>query len=605
MISEQKRKIELLAPAKDLATAIDAIDCGADAVYIGAGKFGARHSATNAIADIAEAAKYAHRFGAKVYATLNTLLFDNELEEAREQALALIEAGVDALIVQDMAYYMMNLPIPLHASTQTNCVTPEKVRFFEQMGFERVILERSLSKAEIAAIRKETDVELEAFVHGAICVSQSGRCFFSRSTSERSGNRGECSQPCRLEYDLCNDKGEVIIKSKHLLSVRDLDLSARLGELIDLGICSFKIEGRLKDRTYVRNIVSLYRQLLDKEIAKRNDVERSSKGRSTIEFEPNAARSFTRGASEYLFDGKRAGVASFDTPKAMGERIGKIVKVDRRGLLLDGKHDLATGDGVCFIAEGKLVGTNVVGVEGDRVQLNRYDGVVVGVELFRNYNRLFSQAVERSRVRRTISADLLLRFDNENITLTATDESGVSAIATIAQQSEEARDKTKGEEALRRQLMRSGDTIFEVRNIEISEVRFAPMSVIGTLRREVFDLLEKERLAQHKLSRQTIEKRDASYPSKVLTPQDNVTNRLAREFYTKCGVVEIAEGLDCRTSTAGEQVVISDYCIRREIGECLKERPRLKGELCLVRGTKRYRLDFDCKACQMKIIDLS
>ena len=605
MISEQKRKIELLAPAKDLATAIDAIDCGADAVYIGAGKFGARHSATNAIADIAEAAKYAHRFGAKVYATLNTLLFDNELEEAREQALALIEAGVDALIVQDMAYYMMNLPIPLHASTQTNCVTPEKVRFFEQMGFERVILERSLSKAAIAAIRKETDVELEAFVHGAICVSQSGRCFFSRSTSERSGNRGECSQPCRLEYDLCNDKGEVIIKSKHLLSVRDLDLSARLGELIDLGICSFKIEGRLKDRTYVRNIVSLYRQLLDKEIAKRNNVERSSKGRSTIEFEPNAARSFTRGASEYLFDGKRAGVASFDTPKAMGERIGKIVKVDRRGLLLDGKHDLATGDGVCFIAEGKLVGTNVVGVEGDRVQLNRYDGVVVGVELFRNYNRLFSQAVERSRVRRTILADLLLRFDNENITLTATDESGVSAIATIAQQSEEARDKTKGEEALRRQLLRSGDTIFEVRNIEISEVRFAPMSVIGTLRREVFDLLEKERLAQHKLSRQTIEKRDASYPSKVLTPQDNVTNRLAREFYTKCGVVEIAEGLDCRTSTAGEQVVISDYCIRREIGECLKERPRLKGELCLVRGTKRYRLDFDCKACQMKIIDLS
>ena len=605
MISEQKRKIELLAPAKDLATAIDAIDCGADAVYIGAGKFGARHSATNAIADIAEAAKYAHRFGAKVYATLNTLLFDNELEEAREQALALIEAGVDALIVQDMAYYMMNLPIPLHASTQTNCVTPEKVRFFEQMGFERVILERSLSKAEIAAIRKETEVELEAFVHGAICVSQSGRCFFSRSTSERSGNRGECSQPCRLEYDLCNDKGEAIIKSKHLLSVRDLDLSARLGELIDLGICSFKIEGRLKDRTYVRNIVSLYRQLLDKEIAKRNDVERSSKGRSTIEFEPNAARSFTRGASEYLFDGKRAGVASFDTPKAMGERIGKIVKVDRRGLLLDGKHDLATGDGVCFIAEGKLVGTNVVGVEGDRVQLNRYDGVVVGVELFRNYNRLFSQAVERSRVRRTISADLLLRFDNENITLAATDESGASAIATIAQQSEEARDKTKGEEALRRQLMRSGDTIFEVRNIEISEVRFAPMSVIGTLRREVFDLLEKERLAQHKLSRQTIEKRDASYPSKVLTPQDNVTNRLAREFYTKCGVVEIAEGLDCHTSTAGEQVVISDYCIRREIGECLKERPRLKGELCLVRGTKRYRLDFDCKACQMKIIDLS
>ena len=619
MIREQKRKIELLAPAKDLATAIDAIDCGADAVYIGAGKFGARHSATNAIADIAEVAKYAHRFEVKVYATLNTLLFDNELDEAREQALALIEAGVDALIVQDMAYYMMDLPIPLHASTQTNCVTPEKVLFFEKLGFERVILERSLSKAEIAAIRKETRVELEAFVHGAICVSQSGRCFFSRSTSERSGNRGECSQPCRLEYDLCNDKGETIIKGKHLLSVRDLDLSARLGELIDLGICSFKIEGRLKDRTYVRNIVSLYRQLLDKEIAKRNDVERSSIGRSTIEFEPNAARSFTRGASEYLFDGKCAGVASFDTPKAMGERIGKVVKADRRGLLLDGKHDLATGDGVCFIAEGKLVGTNVVGIEGDRVQLNRYDGIVVGVELFRNYNRLFSQAVERSRVKRTMYVDFYLEFEEEEIRLRAISEGCGAAMVTAPYTREKVRDIQKSEEAIRKQLSRTGDTIFEVRDINIYDIHFVPMSVVASLRREVLAELEKNLIGMHEaknkldtlvnsivlpqLSRYGC--RRADYPSKVLTPQDNVTNRLAREFYAKCGVVEIAEGLDCRTSTAGEQVVISDYCIRREIGECLKERPRLKGELCLVRGTKRYRLDFDCKACQMKIIDLS
>ena len=597
------RKLELLAPAKDYASAVDAIDCGADAVYIGAGKFGARHAATNSVEDIARLVEYAHRYNVKVYATLNTLLFDNELEEARKQALALVEAGVDALIVQDMAYYLMELPIDLHASTQTNCVTPEKVKFFEQLGFKRAILERSLSKHQIAEIRKATNIELEAFVHGAICVSQSGRCFFSRSTSERSGNRGECSQPCRLEYDLCNDKGEVIIKSKHLLSVRDLDLSARLGEMIDLGINSFKIEGRLKDRTYVRNIVSLYRQLLDKEIAKRDDVERSSVGRSTIEFEPNAARTFTRGAGEYFFDGKCRGVASFDTPKAMGEKIGKVVKTDRRGIILDRKHNLTSGDGVCFISNGALVGTNVVGVEGDHVQLNRYDGVAIGVEMFRNYNRLFSQAVERSRVKRTISADLLLQFSEENITLTATDESGISATATIAQPSEEARDKAKGEEALRRQLMRSGDTIFEVRNIDISEVRFAPMSVIGALRREVFELLEKERLAHHEKSTDIAKNQGVKYPSKRLAPQDNVTNRLARQFYTDCGVEEIAEGLDCRTSTAGEQVVISDYCIRREIGECLLEKPRLRGDLYLVRGTKKYRLCFDCKACQMKIID--
>lgn len=605
------RKLELLAPAKDYDTAVDAIDCGADAVYIGAGKFGARHSATNAVEDIARVAEYAHRYGVKVYATLNTLLFDDELEEAREQALALIKAGVDALIVQDMAYWKMNLPIALHASTQTNCVTAERVRFFEEMGFARAILERSLSKNDIAEIRKATNIELEAFVHGAICVSQSGRCFFSRSTSERSGNRGECSQPCRLEYDLCNDKGETIIKSKHLLSVRDLDLSARLGEMIDLGICSFKIEGRLKDRTYVRNIVSLYRQLLDREIAKRNDVERSSVGRSTIEFEPNASRTFTRGAGEYFFDGKCRGVASFDTPKAMGERIGKVARADRRGVVLDRKHNLATGDGVCFISNGALVGTNVVGVEGDRVQLNRYDGVAVGVELFRNYNRLFSQAVERSRVKRTIAVDLNLKFLKNKITLTATDETGCEGLASIPYTFEEVRDRAKGEEALRRQLSRSGDTMFSVRDILIENIGFVPMSVVGELRREALYALESNRIAEHQFGliatsikdAEARYERKAQYPSKVLTPQDNVTNHLAREFYAECGVEEIAEGLDCRPSTAGEQVIISDYCIRREIGECLKERPRLRGDLYLVRGTKKYRLCFDCKKCQMKVID--
>ena len=609
--SLQNRKIELLAPAKDYDTAVDAIDCGADAVYIGAGKFGARHSATNPIEDIARVAEYAHRYGVKVYATLNTLLFDDELEAAHAQALALIEAGVDALIVQDMAYWKMNLPIALHASTQTNCASIERVKFFEEMGFARAIMERSLSKREIAEIRKATNIELEAFVHGAICVSQSGRCFFSRSTSERSGNRGECSQPCRLEYDLCNDKGETIIKSKHLLSVRDLDLSARLGEMIDSGITSFKIEGRLKDRTYVRNIVSLYRQLLDREIAKRNDVERSSVGRSTIEFEPNAQRTFTRGAGEYLFDGKRRGVASFDTPKAMGEKVGKIVKVDRRGIVLDRKHDLTTGDGVCFIVNGSLIGTNVVGVEGERTQLNRYDGVAVGVELFRNYNRLFSQAVERSRVKRTIAVDLHLRFEQDKIVLTATDETGCVGLSTAEYTYEEVRDVAKSEEALRRQLSRSGDTIFEVRNTEIESIGFVPMSVVANLRREALANLEQSRLSNHSselLSASLTEVQNrreckAQYPSKVLTPQDNVTNHLAREFYTECGVEEIAEGLDCRTSTIGEQVIISDYCIRREIGECLLEKPRLKGDLYLVRGTKKYRLSFDCKACQMKIID--
>ena len=611
------RTIELLAPAKDYDSAVDAIDCGADAIYIGAGKFGARYAATNTIEDIARVVKYAHRYRVRVYATLNTLLFDEELDEARAQALALIDAGVDALIVQDLAYFAMGLPIDLHASTQTNCVTPEKVNFFEGLGFKRAILERSLSKEQIAEIRQKTNIELEAFVHGAICVSQSGRCFFSRSTSERSGNRGECSQPCRLEYDLCNDKGEVIIKSKHLLSVRDLDLSARLGEMIDLGINSFKIEGRLKDRAYVRNIVSLYRRLLDIEIAKRTDIKRSSVGRSTIEFEPNAARTFTRGAGEYFFDGKRQGVASFDTPKAMGERIGKVVRTDRRGITLNQKHDLATGDGVCFISNGALIGTNVVGVDGERIQLNRYDGVEVGVEIFRNHNRLFTQAVEHSRIKRTLYVDFHLEFNKDEIRLRAMGEGSACGAATVPYTREKVRDVQKSEEAIRKQLSRTGDTIFEVRNIHIHDIHFVPMSVVASLRREALADAEKNAIeifeAKQKLDRIVNEMtlpslipsmcRMTKYPSVELTPQDNVTNHLARKVYTDCGVIQICKGLDCRETTLGEQVIISDYCIRREIGECLLKKPRLRGDLYLVRGTKKYRLCFDCKACQMKIID--
>ncbi len=605
-MSQNIRHIELLAPAKDYLSAVDAIDCGADAVYIGASRFGARYAAGNSIEDIARVVEYAHRFGAKVYATCNTLLFDAELDDAKRQAEALVEAGVDALIVQDMAYCRMGLGVELHASTQTNCVDAERVAFFEQVGFSRAILERSLSKQQIAEIRAATTIELEAFVHGAICVSQSGRCFLSRSCGPRSGNRGECSQPCRQTYDLTDGKGRIYLKGKHLLSVRDLDLSARLGEMIDLGVTSFKIEGRLKDRAYVRNIVSLYRRLLDEEIAKRNDVERSSVGRSVIEFEPNASRTFTRAAGEYLFDGKSRGVASFDTPKAMGERIGRIARVERRGIVLDCKHDLATGDGVCFIADGSLVGTNVVGVEGERVQLNRYDGVTVGVELFRNHNRLFSQAVERSRVKRTIAVDFDLKFEERGITLSATDEEGVAVVASVECATEEVRDRVKGEEALRRQLLRSGDTMFEVHNVAIENIRFVPMSVIGALRRETLDLLEKERVYCFSIREKGvfIEKQYVKYPANRLTPQDNVTNRLAAEFYADHGVEHIAEALECCATTAGQCVVVSDYCIRRELGECLLEEPTLRGELFLERGEKRYRLGFDCKKCQMKIFDM-
>lgn len=601
------RKIELLAPARDLASAKDAIDCGADAVYMGGARFGARYAAANTTEEIAEAVEYAHIYGARLYATLNTLLFDNELDEARALAEQLAKAGVDAFIVQDMAYCRMGLPVELHASTQTNCASPEKAAFFEQVGFARAILERSLSLAEIRRVRAAAPhIELEAFIHGAICVAQSGRCFLSRSMSSRSGNRGECSQPCRLAYDLTDADGNTLIKGKHLLSVRDLDLSARLGEMIDAGVTSFKIEGRLKDRTYLRNTVSHYRRLLDVEIERRDDYERSSYGRSTTEFTPAPAKSFTRGASEYFFDGKRAGVASFDTPKAMGERIGRVCRVAGNRIILDCDTDLATGDGICFIAGGELVGTNINAVEGHTVTPNNIAGLVRGTEIYRNYNRLFALSVERSRIRRTIAADIEIEFFDGGIKATATDEQGITAHVRTECATAEPLNAAKMEQTIRASVIKSGDTPFEIGHTEIKGgIRFVPSSAITALRRLLLERLSAERSTQYRRNDAFCENADAEYPDKALSPQDNVTNRLAREFYASHGVTTMAEGLDLHASTAGERVMVSDYCIRREIGQCLLRPHSTKGALFLEHGRKRYALSFDCKACRMSLTDIS
>ena len=597
------RNIELLAPAKELQSAVDAVDCGADAVYIGAAQFGARHAATNSVEDIAKAVEYAHRFGVKVYATLNTLIFDDELQAAKAQAEALVAAGVDALIVQDMAYCRMGLDVPLHASTQTACSTVEQVRFFEDVGFERAILERNLSLAEIENICDKTNIEIEAFVHGAICVCHSGRCYLSRSMSDRSGNRGECSQPCRLPYDLTDGKGTIYIKGKHLLSVTDLDLSQRIGQMLDAGVNSFKIEGRLKDRVYLRNVVSHYRRLIDEQIALRTECRRASVGVSHIEFEPNTAKSFTRGGGTYLFDGKRAGVASFDTPKALGERIGRVTKVVGGRFAVDSTLRLATGDGVCFITGGEAVGTNINAVEGQWITPNRIDGIKVGTELYRNFDRLFSAAVERSRIRRAIEVSVDVVFTDKSITATATDCTGVSASVTMEISTDEAKNAEKMEAVVVEQMSKSGQTIFDVVRVDVSAVRFVPASVVATLRRALLAALEQQRVALYSHSRGFEERVGALYPRAELTEQDNVTNAVAREFYAQHGVKSIADGLDIAPSTADHRVMVTDYCIRREIGQCLLCKPTISGELFLERGRKRYKLVFDCKKCQMSLID--
>ena len=603
-MSAKTKYIELLSPARDYEAAIAAIDCGADALYIGASNFGARRGATNSTDDIARVVDYAHLFGVKVFVTLNTILYERELKDAEALARRLIEIGVDALIVQDMAYREMNLPVELHASTQVNNMTPEGAHFLEESGFSRVILERALSLDEIRAIREATTVDLECFIHGAICVGHSGRCYLSRSQSTRSGNRGECSQPCRLTYDLVTERGEKLISGKHLLSVKDFDLSNRIGELIDAGIVSFKIEGRLKDNNYIKNVVSYYRRKIDEALATRPDCRRSSVGRSEIEFEPDPKKSFTRDGGEYMFSGKRAGVASFLTPKAVGEYIGCVATTSKRDFRIAAKTPLTAGDGICVITPEGIVGTNVNRAEGNIIEPNRMDGIKAGMEVYRNYDHRFTQAVERSRTRRAIDATCQLKLTAEGITVRYTDIEGFEAEATRSVALDAAKSIEKMRSVTEEQMSKSGDTIFRVTRVEVEGAEwFATAKLLAELRREALSMLAAKRMMrriEHDIRTDTGE---ARYPERRLGADHNVVNSLARRFYTKHGVEHIVDGLDLWASTVGERVMESSYCIRREIGECLKKGSKLRDKLYIEHGRHRYRLDFDCTKCHMSLVD--
>ena len=598
------KTVELLAPAKDYASAVAAVDYGADAVYIGGAKFGARQAAGNSAEEIARVVEYARRYGVRVHAALNTLVWDDELEEAERQARELIAAGVDALIVQDMALRRMSLPVELHASTQVCNSTPEGARFLGEAGFARVILERNLSLDEIRAICSATAAEVECFVHGAICVGFSGRCFLSRSMSGRSGNRGACSQPCRLAWDLTDGRGRTYIAGKHLLSVRDMNLSHRIGDLLDAGVTSFKIEGRLKDTNYIKNVVAYYRRAVDEALAVRPGFVRSSAGESVPDFTPDPSKSFTRGESEYFFAGKRPGVASFDTPKAVGEYVGRVAKVFGNGFTLLGEAELAPGDGICFITPYGVTGTNVNAAEGRRIVPNRMVGIVAGAEVYRNSDRLFNLRLERSRTRRVIPATAVAEVSAEGFAMTYTDCEGVTASAARTVPLDRAKNPGANASALRVQAMKSGDTIFAVRDAEVRGAEwFVPASLAAEVRREALSALDEARRNRPLEHRILPENPAARYPSERLTAEENVTNRLAEAFYRDHGVREIERGLDLAPTTAGHRVMRSAYCIRREIGECLRERPRLRGDLYLEHGAHRYRLEFDCAVCEMSLID--
>lgn len=603
-MQSSRRYIELLCPARDYRAAIAAVDCGADALYIGAGDFGARRAATNSTDDIARVVAYAHLFGVRVYVTLNTILYEGELARAEKLARELIDVGVDALIVQDMAYREMNLPVELHASTQVCNMTAEGAKFLEDSGFTRVILERALSLDEIREIRRHTTVDLECFVHGAICVGHSGRCYLSRSQSSRSGNRGECSQPCRLTYDLVTAAGECIIKNKHLLSVKDMDLSARIGELIDAGVMSFKIEGRLKDDTYIKNIVSFYRDAIDAALASRPECSRLSVGSSEREFTPDPKKSFSRDGGEYMYSGKRSGVASLLTPKSVGEFLGVVESVSRNSFRLTSAAKISAGDGLCFIAGEGIVGTNVNRADGGIVVPNRMDAIKEGMKVYRNYDHIFSQTVERSRIRRTIATECELDITQRAIVARYVDCEGIAVEVRRDVELDASKSVDKMRSVAEEQMAKSGDTIFRVTCVKVRGAEwFASAKLLAEMRREALSLMASKRADRVLPHDIRSDNGMAQYPERRLSPQHNVVNSLSRKFYKRHGVEHIVEGLDSWSTTHGERVMESSYCIRREIGECLKRGTKLRDTLYLEHGRHRYRLDFDCEKCRMSLVD--
>ncbi len=603
------RPLELLAPAKNADFGIAAINHGADAVYIGGPAFGARANAGNSLADIARLCAYAHRYHARVLVAVNTILQDHELEDARRLAWQAWEAGADALIVQDMGLLEMDLPpIQLHASTQTDNRSAAKVRFLQEVGFSQVVLARELSLGEIREIAGQTDVALEFFVHGALCVSYSGQCYISHAHTGRSANRGDCSQACRLPYSLADQAGTVLAEDKHLLSMKDNDQSANLLALAEAGISSFKIEGRLKDLAYVKNITAHYRTLLDALIESRPEFGRSSSGRCRFTFTPQPEKTFNRGLTDYFVQGRQAAIGAFDSPKFVGEPIGRVSRVDARHFEVDTTLALHNGDGISFYdAEQELVGIRINRAEGRRLfPAEMPAGLAVGTAVYRNRDQEFERRLEKASADRRVAVDFSFGETAEGYALTARDEDGIGARAAIAHPRQPAHHAGRAEAALVEQLGKLGNTWFAARTlaIDLPEPRFIPAGVVNGLRREVVEQLAAARLAAHpRPLRAAPATPPPAYPEDQLTYLGNVFNAKARAFYARHGVTLIADAYEASREKGAVSLMITKHCLRYSFNLCPKEVKGLRPDpLVLMNGKEKLTLRFDCKRCEMHVV---
>ena len=618
----KQRKIELLAPAKNLECGIEAVNHGADAVYIGAPKFGARAAAVNSLEDIAALVAYAHLYNVRIYVTVNTILKEEELAETEKMIWELYRIGVDALIVQDMGITRLNLPpIPLHGSTQMDNRTPEKVRFLADAGFRQVVLARELSLQEIRRIHEACpETPLEVFVHGALCVSYSGQCYVSQACFGRSANRGECAQFCRLPFSLVDADGKTIVRDKHLLSLKDLNQSEVLEDLLDAGASSLKIEGRLKDVSYVKNVTAAYRSKLDAIFARRKEYVRASSGTCRFDFTPQLDKSFSRGFTHYFLQGRDREISSFDTPKSLGEEMGTMKEQRGNYLTVAGVKPFHNGDGVCFLDEqGRLQGFRINRVDGNKLYpAGDVPRIKPRTRLFRNFDQEFERILARKSAERKIGVGWELTDTPSGFALTAADEDGNRITLSFPYPKELAR--TPQPENLRTQLGKLGNTPFEVMPlggtdspsattapaiaINLSQNWFIPASVIADWRRQAIDKLIAARRITYRRELHVWKPTRHRFPATSLTYLGNVMNTAARSFYQAHGVASVEPAYE-KQAVPEAVLMFCKHCLRYSMGWCptyQKGHSPYREPYYLV-GTdgKRFRLTFDCKNCQMKV----
>ncbi|MBS0356730.1 MAG: U32 family peptidase [Proteobacteria bacterium] len=616
-MTHSRKQLELLAPAKNADIGIEAINHGADAVYIGGPAFGARANAENTIADIERLTRHAHRFGARIFVACNTILHDEEVASAERLIRQLHEAGADALIVQDMGLLELDLPpIQLHASTQTDIRHADKARFLQDVGFSQIVLAREMTLTEIRKVAAATDCALEFFVHGALCVAFSGQCYISHAHTGRSANRGECSQACRLPYDLADKDGNLVASNQHLLSMKDNNQSANLRALADAGISSFKIEGRYKDMAYVKNITAHYRLLLDEIMEDTPEYSRTSAGRSTFLFQPLADKTFNRGATDYFVNGRQADIGAFDSPKFVGEPVGSVIRLDgkqRRWFDTTSAVELHNGDGLSFYdRKGELVGLRVNRAErvGEDFRVHTADAVPAelfpGSGVFRNRDHEFEKMLEKKSAERRIAVDLRLTETPDGFALTLTDETGVSASAELPHAKEPAKDAERALAGLRDNLGKLGATIFSARAIELQldQAWFLPAGAINALRREAVDKLEAARLAAlAPLPRRAAVEPPVPYPQTELSYLANVLNQKARDFYQRHGVQLIEAAYEANEHVDDASLMITKHCLRYSFNLCPKEVKGIRPDpMTLINGKEKLTLRFDCKRCEMHVV---